>query len=184
MSSAELAVYFTTGISTYSHDSSGRDLNTLQHLINFYVETRSSKFQEDFMWHLNGKNRPNELYEVYEEEGEEELGDVPPQPGSPAGLRAILNTILARVSKPTVIPITEPGSHTVEQVVQNQYVPVERSTYRDATQYALKEYLLRYPGGEGDVNYIESLITQYLEGVQISEAKKTGVQTDGHKHED
>ena len=64
MSSAELAVYFTTGISTYSHDSLGRDLNSLQNLINFYVETRSSKFQEKYMYHLNGKNRPNEVYEV------------------------------------------------------------------------------------------------------------------------
>ena len=64
MSSAELAVYFTTGISTYSHDSSGGDLNSLQNLINFYVETRSSKFQEKYMWHLNGKNRPNKVYEA------------------------------------------------------------------------------------------------------------------------
>ena len=77
MSSAELAVYFMTGISTYPHDSSGRDLNTLQYLINFHVETKSSGFQEDFMYHLNGNNRPNKLYEVYEEEGEEEQLDPP-----------------------------------------------------------------------------------------------------------
>jgi len=64
MGSVQLAIYFLTGSPNPSDDFVGENLNTIQSLINFYVETTPWDFQEDFARHLRWDTRPDEVEET------------------------------------------------------------------------------------------------------------------------
>ena len=63
MEPLELAVYFSTGSSEHPYDFVDRDLNFLQHLVNFYVETTHPDFQREFRELLHEDIRPDKMYE-------------------------------------------------------------------------------------------------------------------------
>lgn len=65
------------------------------------------------------------------------------------------------VEKP--VPVATDSPPLPGQVVtENHYVPFEKDTYREAHEWASKEFVRKYPGAVGNVEAIKSLIDQYL----------------------
>lgn len=66
------------------------------------------------------------------------------------------------VEKPVPVSIDTPPSVQVDR--ETHYVPVEQDAYREATAYAHRELVRKYPGALGTVEFIDSVVDQVLSG--------------------
>jgi hypothetical protein len=73
------------------------------------------------------------------------------------------------------VPVAMPAAPQPAQVVtQNQYVPIDTDTTADAYSWATAQLVKQYPGAEGTVAMLGSLIEQH-------KAAQSGGRSNGHK---
>ncbi len=70
------------------------------------------------------------------------------------------------IERPVPVTVETPPASKV--VTEQRYVPVERDTFREATQYAHRELLTKYPGAHGTVDFLNSVVDQYMKQVGAS----------------
>lgn len=78
-----------------------------------------------------------------------------------------MNQLEVKLNKPPInIPVPVENPPIRETIIKQEYVPYESDEYRKAMAFAKEELVKKYPAAVGSVEYLDSIVEQYLNKVK------------------